>query len=125
MIDANFKYKKSRWQDIYAHLKSKGFDTEKDVNVKSVSGYENYRYTQNGVNTNEIAYYNLSQSISSSISINSAIAPYYISTIGIGPNDSSNNLFTRSVFAPIPMETGCQYNIKYTIYRYFCLLLLL
>ena len=26
MIDANFKYKKSRWQDIYAHLKSKGFE---------------------------------------------------------------------------------------------------
>lgn len=26
MIDANFKYKKSRWQDIYTHLKSKGFE---------------------------------------------------------------------------------------------------
>lgn len=48
---------------VLEYLKSKGFDTEKDVNVKSVSGYETYRYTPSGVNTNEIAYYNLSQSI--------------------------------------------------------------
>ncbi len=37
---------------VLDYLKSKGFDTEKDVNVKSVSGYETYRYTPNGVNTN-------------------------------------------------------------------------
>lgn len=48
---------------IMEYLKSKGFDTEKDVDVKSISGYVTYRYTPNGMSTNEIAYYNLSQPI--------------------------------------------------------------
>ena len=31
--------------------------------MKSMNGYESYKYTPNGVNTNEIAYYQLSQPI--------------------------------------------------------------
>ena len=36
---------------------------EKDVDVKSISGYPSYKYTPNGMSTNEIAYYNLTQMI--------------------------------------------------------------
>lgn len=48
---------------IMSYLKSKGFDTQKDVNVKSADGYYTYKTTPNGMSTNDIAYYNLSQSI--------------------------------------------------------------
>lgn len=48
---------------VLAYLKSKGFDLDKDVDVKSMSGYVNYKYV-NGMSTNEIAYYNLTQNIS-------------------------------------------------------------
>ena len=47
---------------IMDYLKSKGFDIDKDVDVKSISGYVTYKYI-NGMSTNEIAYYNLSQPI--------------------------------------------------------------
>lgn len=60
---AAYQSAKNQIPVVIAYLKSKGFDIDKDVNVKSASGYETYRYTPNGVNTNEIAYYNLSQSI--------------------------------------------------------------
>ena len=48
---------------VLEYLKSKGFDLDKDVDVKSMSGYVNYKYV-NGMSTNEIAYYNLTQNIS-------------------------------------------------------------
>jgi len=54
---------KSQLPVVLEYLKSKGFDTEKDVDIKSISGYTTYKYTPNGMNTNEIAYYNLSQPI--------------------------------------------------------------
>lgn len=49
---------------IMNYLKSKGFDVEHDVDVKSINGYVSYRLAPNGMSTNEIAYYNLSQPIS-------------------------------------------------------------
>ncbi len=49
---------------IMNYLKSKGFDIDKDVNVKSINGYVSYRLSPSGMSTNEIAYYNLSQPIS-------------------------------------------------------------
>ena len=52
---------KKQLPEILKYLESKGFDTKKDVDVKSMNGYESYKYTPNGVNTNEIAYYQLSQ----------------------------------------------------------------
>lgn len=48
---------------VLEYLKSKNFDLEKDVDVKSISGYSSYKYTPNGMSTNEIAYYNLTQMI--------------------------------------------------------------
>ena len=48
---------------VLDYLKSKDFDIEKDVDVKSMSGYASYKYNQNGMSTNEIAYYNLTQMI--------------------------------------------------------------
>ncbi|MDE6137877.1 MAG: SIMPL domain-containing protein, partial [Candidatus Gastranaerophilales bacterium] len=54
---------KQQLPEILKYLEGKGFDTKKDVDVKSMNGYESYRYTPNGVNTNEIAYYQLSQPI--------------------------------------------------------------
>lgn len=54
---------KKQLPEILKYLESKGFDVKKDVDVKSINGYESYRYTPNGVNTNEIAYYQLSQPI--------------------------------------------------------------
>lgn len=54
---------KKQLPEILKYLESKGFDTKKDVDVKSMNGYESYKYTSNGVNTNEIAYYQLSQPI--------------------------------------------------------------
>ena len=41
-----------------------GFDVDKDVDVKSINGYVSYKLAPNGMSTNEIAYYNLSQPIS-------------------------------------------------------------
>ena len=49
---------------IMDYLKSKGFDVDKDVDVKSINGYFSYKLAPNGMSTNEIAYYNLSQPIS-------------------------------------------------------------
>ena len=49
---------------IIDYLKSKGFDVDKDVDVKSINGYVSYKLAPNGMSTNEIAYYNLSQPIS-------------------------------------------------------------
>lgn len=49
---------------IIDYLKSKGFDIENDVNVKSINGYVSYKLSPSGMSTNEIAYYNLSQPIS-------------------------------------------------------------
>lgn len=59
----SYKTAKAQLPQILAYLKSKGFDIDKDVNVKSITGYETYRYLPSGVNTNEIAYYTLSQVI--------------------------------------------------------------
>lgn len=54
---------KKQLPQIIEYLKAKGFDTEKDVDVKSINGYVTYKYMPNGMSTNEIAYYNLSQPI--------------------------------------------------------------
>ncbi len=48
---------------VLEYLKSKDFDIDEDVEVKSMSGYSSYKYTANGMSTNEIAYYNLTQMI--------------------------------------------------------------
>ncbi len=55
---------KKQLPEVLAYLKSKGFDLEKDVDVKSINGYFSYKLSPNGMSTNEIAYYNLSQPIS-------------------------------------------------------------
>lgn len=49
---------------IIEYLQEKGFNTKTDTDVKSIDGYNTYRYYPNGVSTNEVAYYNLSQRIS-------------------------------------------------------------
>ncbi len=54
---------KSQLPMILEYLKSNGFDTENDVDVKSVNGYFSYKFYPNGMSTNEIAYYNLTQPI--------------------------------------------------------------
>lgn len=51
---------KSQLPVVMTYLKDKGIT---DIDVKSVNGYNSYKYTPNGNMTNEIAYYNLSQSI--------------------------------------------------------------
>jgi len=48
---------------IMNYLKTKGFDIQKDVNIKSADGYYTYKTTPSGMTTNDIAYYNLSQLI--------------------------------------------------------------
>lgn len=48
---------------VLDYLKLKNFDLERDVDVKSMTGYASYKYNQNGMSTNEIAYYNLTQMI--------------------------------------------------------------
>jgi len=48
---------------ILDYLKSKGFDPSKDVDVKSMNGYYTYKSYPNGNTSNEIDYYNLSQTI--------------------------------------------------------------
>lgn len=55
---------KSQLPVIYEYLKSKGFDTEKDVDVKPPYGYNQYKTYPNGNTSEEIAYYNLTQPIS-------------------------------------------------------------
>ena len=51
---------KSQLPVVMTYLKNKGIT---DIDVKSVNGYNSYKYTPNGNMTNDIAYYNLSQSI--------------------------------------------------------------
>lgn len=48
---------------VMQYLENKGIAKE-DIELKSVNGYNQYKYTPNGNTTNEIAYYNLSQQIS-------------------------------------------------------------
>lgn len=48
---------------VMKYIKDKGFDTQKDVNIKSADGYYTYKTTSNGIATNDIDYYNLSQII--------------------------------------------------------------
>ncbi len=55
---------KSQMPIIYAYLKKKGFDVNKDVDVKSASGYYTYKTAPNGASTGEILHYNLFQPIS-------------------------------------------------------------
>ncbi len=51
---------KSQLPVVMKYLKDKGIT---DIDVKSVNGYNSYKYTPNGNMTNDIAYYNLSQSV--------------------------------------------------------------
>src|SRR5574344_667947 len=48
---------------VTEYLKGKGF-ADSDMDIKAPSGYFSYKVTANGNTTNEIAYYNLSQTIS-------------------------------------------------------------
>ena len=48
---------------VIEYLKSKGF-TDNEIEIKTINGYNSYRIGANGINTNEIAYYNASQNIS-------------------------------------------------------------
>jgi uncharacterized protein len=54
---------KKQLPSILAYLKSKNFKDE-DIDVKAASGYFSYKITAGGASTNEIAYYNLTQTIS-------------------------------------------------------------
>ncbi|MBQ2611107.1 SIMPL domain-containing protein [bacterium] len=47
---------------VVQFLKDNGFKPE-DIDVKAANGYNSYKYSANGNMTNEIAYYNLSQSV--------------------------------------------------------------
>lgn len=49
--------------EVIKYLESKGFKKE-DIELKTPSGYNSYRVLPNGNSSNEIAYYNISQSIS-------------------------------------------------------------
>lgn len=49
---------------VMKYLKSKGIDTDKDVNVKPAYGYNQYKTYPNGNTSQEVAYYELNQPIS-------------------------------------------------------------
>ena len=51
---------KSQLPVVMKYLKDKGIT---DTDLKAVNGYNSYKYTPNGNMTNDIAYYNLSQSV--------------------------------------------------------------
>ena len=51
---------KKQLPQIMDYLKLNGIN---DIDVKTVNGYNTYKYTPNGNMTNEIAYYNISQQI--------------------------------------------------------------
>lgn len=55
---------KSQMPVVLDYLKSKGFDVEKDVDVKAANGYYSYKTNYNGMSTGEISHYNLFQPIS-------------------------------------------------------------
>ncbi len=84
---------------IMEYLKSKGFDTTKDVDVKSISGYPTYKYTPNGMSTNEIAYYNLSQTI-------------------IIKSDDVNKIKDTSLDITSLMDKGVDIDVRSTSYSY-------
>ncbi len=48
---------------VIKYLESKGFSAD-EIEVKAFSGYNSYKRTQNGMNTDEIAYFNANQNIS-------------------------------------------------------------
>lgn len=54
---------KKQLPEIISYLKSKGFDTDKNVEVKSMEGYYNYKTYPNGMSSNEYEHFNLSQVI--------------------------------------------------------------
>lgn len=49
---------------VLDYLKLKGINIADDVDVKSISGYVTYRTLPNGMSSNEVEYYNLTQPIS-------------------------------------------------------------
>lgn len=54
---------KSQLPVIFEYLKSKGIDTDKNVDVKPVYGYYQYKTNPNGTTSSEIAYFDLTQQI--------------------------------------------------------------
>lgn len=48
---------------VIKYLENKGFSPD-EIEVKAFSGYNSYKMTSNGMNTNEIAYFNANQNIS-------------------------------------------------------------
>lgn len=84
---------------ILEYLKSKGFDIDKDVDVKSMSGYSSYKYNQNGMSTNEIAYYNLTQMI-------------YVKS------DDVNKIKDTALDIASLMEKGIDVDVRRTSYSY-------
>ncbi|MBQ8458687.1 SIMPL domain-containing protein [bacterium] len=55
---------KKQLPEIMKYLKTKGFDINKEVEVKASTGYSSYKYYPNGNTSNEIDHYNFSQKIS-------------------------------------------------------------
>ena len=55
---------KKQIPQVKSYLKEKGFNVEKEVDIKSANGYYTYKYYPNGNTSNEIDHYNLSQGIS-------------------------------------------------------------
>lgn len=49
---------------VLDYLKLKGINIADDVDVKSISGYVTYKTLPNGISSNEVEYYNLTQPIS-------------------------------------------------------------
>lgn len=90
---------KKQLPQVINYLKAKGFDVEKDVNVKSIYGYASYRTYPNGMSTNEIAYYTLSQPISIK-------------------SDDVNKIKATSLDIVSLMEKGVDVEVRSTSYSY-------
>ncbi len=84
---------------VLDYLKSKGFDLENDVDIKAINGYNTYKYTSNGMSTNDIAYFNLSQ-------------PIYIKS------DDVNKIKDASLDVSSLMEKDIDIEVRTTSYSY-------
>ena len=63
-INKNAAYKtiSNQLPQVVDYLKEAGFSKD-DIDIKPQNGYETYKYAPNGVMTNEVSHYNLSQNI--------------------------------------------------------------
>ncbi|MCI5823462.1 MAG: SIMPL domain-containing protein [Candidatus Gastranaerophilales bacterium] len=60
--NAAYKTISNQLPQVVAYLKEAGFSKD-DIDIKPQNGYETYKYAPNGVMTNEVSHYNLSQNI--------------------------------------------------------------